>query len=351
MRHLASIQRIWKIEPIEGADRVELAHVLGWQCVVSKGQFKPMNLCVYFEIDSFLPERPCFEFLRKTSFKHSEILGDGFKVRTMKFKGQISQGLCMPLSDFIELSVLDPTDENEIGVDVTGLLGVKEWEVPEKISNLGTIIGNKPPFIPTSDETRIQIGGEDLIKEFHGIPYYITTKMDGSSHSCGIEIDGTFHVTGHHYEYADDGKSPFYELLKQRKIEEKMRLYMAEHDLARMVVMGEFCGPGLQNNRIGLTKPEWCIFTVMENDKRVGLAEMQKVSIALGNITVPIEEYGDNFDERYPTVEAVLNRADGFYSQNHRKEGIVVRPTEPRYSEICEGYLSFKAVRDRKSVV
>ena len=47
MRKLASIQRIWKIEPIEGADRIELAHVLGWQCVVNKGQFQPMDTAVY----------------------------------------------------------------------------------------------------------------------------------------------------------------------------------------------------------------------------------------------------------------------------------------------------------------
>ena len=69
MRKLASIQRIWYIEPIEGADRIELAHVLGWQCVVNKGQFKPMDKAVYFEVDSFLPVRPEFEFLRANSYK------------------------------------------------------------------------------------------------------------------------------------------------------------------------------------------------------------------------------------------------------------------------------------------
>ena len=57
-RKLARIQKIYQIEPIEGADRIELAYVLGWQCVVNKGQFKPMDLAVYFEIDSFLPIRP-----------------------------------------------------------------------------------------------------------------------------------------------------------------------------------------------------------------------------------------------------------------------------------------------------
>ncbi len=54
MRKLASIQRIWKMDPIEEADRIELANVLGWQCVVNKGRFQPMDLAVYFEIDSFL---------------------------------------------------------------------------------------------------------------------------------------------------------------------------------------------------------------------------------------------------------------------------------------------------------
>ena len=90
MRKLASIQRIWQIEPIEGADRIELAHVLGWQCVVNKGQFQPMDLAVYFEVDSFLPIAPEFEFLRASSYRKTDIMGEGFRLRTMKFRGQIS---------------------------------------------------------------------------------------------------------------------------------------------------------------------------------------------------------------------------------------------------------------------
>ena len=70
-RKLASIQRVWSIEPIEGADRIELAHVLGWQCVVNRGQFQPMDLAVYFQIDSFLPVRSEFEFLRKSCYNPS----------------------------------------------------------------------------------------------------------------------------------------------------------------------------------------------------------------------------------------------------------------------------------------
>ena len=103
-RKLASIQYIHDVTPIEGADRIELAHVLGWQCVVNKGQFKPGDLGVYFEIDSFLPVRPEFEFMRSSSYKNSDLMGEGFHLRTMKFRGQISQGLLMPITVFQELS-------------------------------------------------------------------------------------------------------------------------------------------------------------------------------------------------------------------------------------------------------
>ena len=103
MRKLASIQRVWKIEPIEGADRIELAHVLGWQCVVNKGQIQPMDTAVYFEIDSFLPIRPEFEFMRASSYKNSDIMGEGFRLKTMRFRGQLSQGLLLPRSVFPEI--------------------------------------------------------------------------------------------------------------------------------------------------------------------------------------------------------------------------------------------------------
>ncbi len=73
MRKLASIQKVWKVEPIEGAERIELAHVLGWQCVVNKEQFQDMDTAVYFEIDSYLPIRPEFEFLRKSCYKNTSI--------------------------------------------------------------------------------------------------------------------------------------------------------------------------------------------------------------------------------------------------------------------------------------
>ena len=340
MRKLASIQKIWKIEPIEGADRIELAHVLGWQCVVNKGQFHPMDIGVYFEIDSFLPIRPEFEFMRTSSYKKTDIMGEGFRLRTMRFRGQISQGLLLPLSQFPEI----PADA-EIGTDVTELLGVRKWEIEERATTGGTVIGNLPYDIPHTDETRVQEEPE-LIQAFAGLEYYISTKMDGSSHSIGIDENG-FHVTGHNYEYKDDGNSSFYELVKARGYQEKMEAFAQENGLTALTIQGELCAPGIQRNRLRLAKPEWYVFTVRENGKRVGLKRMLEICTVLGMEHVPIEEIGTDLPSKYPTVEALLERADGDYPNGGKKEGIVVRPTEPIFCPLISASLSMKIVSNK----
>lgn len=340
MRKLASIQRIWKIEPIEGADKIELAFVLGWQCVVNKGQFKPMDLAVYFEIDSFLPIRDEFEFLRISSYRKNDILGEGFRLKTMRFRGQISQGLLLPLGQFNELDTY-----SEIGTDVSEALGVRKWEVEEKITTGGTIIGELPIDVPHTDETRVQAEPE-LIADFKGLDYYISTKMDGSSHSISIDEDG-FHVTGHNYEYKNDGKSAFYELINSRGIEAKLMDYYKNNNLSMITIQGELCAPGIQKNRLRLTKPEWYVFTIRVNGNRVGLKQMQEICKALDLLTVPIEEVGNDLPSKYPTVEALLERADGEYPNGGKKEGIVIRPVEPVYCERISAALSMKVVSNK----
>ena len=124
-RKLASIQYIHHIKPIQGADRIECVHVLGWQCVANKGQFQVGDSCVYMEVDSFLPICEQFEFLRSNSYRKSELLGEGFRLKTLNFRGQISQGLVQPLS-------ILPEGEYRIGDDVTELLRIKKWEVEER---------------------------------------------------------------------------------------------------------------------------------------------------------------------------------------------------------------------------
>lgn len=340
MRKLASIQRIWKIEPIEGADRIELAHILGWQCVVNKGQFREMDLAVYFEVDSFLPIAPEFEFLRASSYRKTDIMGEGFRLRTMKFRGQISQGLLLPVSAFPAIPA-----GAELGTDVTEILGVKRWEIEERITTGGTMIGTLPYDIPHTDETRVQ-AEPDLLQAFAGLEYYISTKMDGSSHSVGIDENG-FHVTGHNYEYKDDGNSPFYELVKSMDLQAKMEAFATANNLSTFTIQGELCAPGIQKNRLKLTKPAWYVFTIRENGKRVGLTRMLEVCEKLQLESVPIEEIGTDLPVKYPTVEALLERADGNYPKGGKKEGIVIRPTEPVYCELVSGALSMKVVSNK----
>ncbi|MBR1824775.1 MAG: 2'-5' RNA ligase [Ruminococcus sp.] len=339
-RKLASIQRIWKIEPIEGADRIELAYVLGWQCVVNKGQFKPMDLAVYFEIDSFLPIRPEYEFMRASSYKNTDIMGEGFRLKTQKFRGQVSQGLLLPIDKFPEIP-----ENAELGTDVTELLHVRKWEIEERATSGGTVIGNLPRSIPHTDETRVQADPE-IIKEFAGLRYYISTKMDGSSHSLSIDEDG-FHVTGHNYEYKDDGNSDFYNLVNARGYRARLEAFKAKEGLDSLTVQGEFCAPGIQQNRLKLKKPEWYVFTIMENGKRVGLDRMLEICKELEFTTVPIEEVDNDLTAKYPTVEALLERAEGNYPNGGRKEGIVIRPTEPIFSANIGAELSMKVVSNK----
>lgn len=340
MRKLASIQRVWKIEPIDGADRIELAHVLGWQCVVNKGQFQPVDIAVYFEIDSFLPIRDEFEFMRSSSYKKTDIMGEGFRLRTMRFRGQISQGLLLPVSQFPEIP-----KNADVGDDVTELLGVRKWEIEERATTGGTVIGTLPYDIPHTDETRVQEEPE-LIQAFAGLEYYISTKMDGSSHSIGIDENG-FHVTGHNYEYKDDGSSSFYKLVKAREYQAKMGDYMKALGMKTLTIQGELCAPGIQQNRLRLTKPEWYVFTIRENGKRVGLKRMLQICEALDITPVPIEEVGTDLPSKYPTVEALLSRADGEYPNGGKKEGIVIRPTEPVFCPLISASLSMKVVSNK----
>lgn len=337
MRKLASIQRIWNIEPIEGADKIELASVLGWKCVVNKGQFKKMDLAVYFEVDSFLPIREEFEFLRNSSYRNSQILGEGFKLHTMKFKGQISQGLLLPTNIFNELS-----KDIKLGDDVTKLLNIRKWEIEERVTTGGTIKGLLPPDIPHTDETRIQTEPK-LIDEFKGIEYYISSKMDGSSHSIGVDDDG-IHVTGHNYEYKDDDSSDFFVYAKKNNYINKILEFYRKNNLQLLTIQGEFCGPGIQANPIKLFKPEWYVFTIRENGKRVGLKRMLDICNELDIKTVPIEEIAFDLPSKYPTVESLLKRAEGNYETGTMKEGIVIRPTEPKFSQTIYTDLSMKVV-------
>lgn len=343
MRKLASIQTIWDVQPIEGADRIEVVYVLGWKCVAKKGEFKKYDLCVYFEVDSFLPVKPEFEFLRDGCYKNNELNGEGFLLRTRNFRGQVSQGLVLPLSI---LNGIEPIDgiEWKTGDIVSEKLGVKKWEIAEVATGSGKIIGDFPHGIPKTDEIRVQ-AEPGLIEEFLNVPYYISTKMDGTSVTMYL-IEGGFGVCSRNYEIADDETSPAWKYVHKHEIKEKIIKGAEAVGLKNLVVQGEFCGEGIQKNPLKLVTPAWYVFTLrdMDSGKRLGLQKMQAFCKAAQLDMVPIEETGDNLP--YKTVEELIERAKGKYSTGNLKEGIVIRPVEPIYSKILEGPLSMKVINN-----
>ncbi len=170
--------------------------------------------------------------------------------------------------------------------------------------------------------------------------------MDGSSHSIGVDDNG-FHVTGHNYEYCDDGVSSFYELVKTRGYREKVEAFAQREGLGTLTIQGELCAPGIQRNRLRLVKPEWYVFTIRENGNRVGLSRMLEICKELNMEHVPIEEVGNDLPSKYPSVEALLARADGDYPNGGKKEGIVIRPTEPVFCPLINASLSMKVVSNK----
>ncbi|MGV3620398.1 MAG: RNA ligase (ATP), partial [Archangium sp.] len=172
IRTLASVARITDITPIAGADRVELARVAGWQCVVKKNEFKPGQLAVYLEIDSVPPDTVEFSWLWKGGPRPEK-----FRIRTMTMRGQLSQGLLVPLT----------FDDVKEGDDVTSRLGVTKYEPPAP-SGMGDWRAPFPSSVPKTDEMRVQAVPQ-VLEELRGKPFVATVKMDGTS-ATFVMVDG-----------------------------------------------------------------------------------------------------------------------------------------------------------------
>jgi len=263
-RKLATIQKIEKLVPIEGADLIEVAKIKGWQCVVKKGEFQEGDLCVYFEIDSFLPVKPEFEFLRKSSFKTMADGSEGFRLRTIKLKKEISQGLALPITILTKNYHLPNVESiNDIlNYDVTELLGVKKYEAPIPANLAGKVKGSFPSFLIKTDEERIQnLNWNDFYNRYKDVRFYVTEKVDGSSSTFYIK-DDDFGVCSRNLELSrpeefvpgmimcNDGiersnqKNTFWKIEKLNNIEEKLK--SLGYNIA---FQGEVIGEGIQKNK------------------------------------------------------------------------------------------------------
>jgi RNA ligase (TIGR02306 family) len=344
-RKLASLQKVLDIQPITGADAIECLSILGWKVVAKKGEFKVGDLVVYCEVDSVLPERPEFEFLRKAHFR----------IKTIRLKGQVSQGITFSLSVLPVLSFEHHGDGLDVevtaayveGQDVTALLGVTQWEpyTPEQRAQLyGTIKGKFPDFLHKTDETRIQTVPAVLYR--HQLKkFYVTEKVDGSSMTVYFRrnehfVDGEFGVCSRNLDIKETEGNAFWKTARVLDLENKLR------SLQRNIALqGELLGPGVQGNKYKLDKLGYYVFNVFDIDSGLHLNSLDFLHIVqyLGLTTVPIvlSEYilPSTVDElvEFSKGKSVLN------PDTHR-EGVVLRPHINEYDEDIQGRLSFKCI-------
>ena len=267
IRKLATIRKIQEIRPIEGADQIEVAVVDGWQVIIRKDEsFKVGDLVIYCEIDSFLPIHSSYEFLRKSSYKKLVDGTEGFRLRTMKMKGELSQGLILPLTsirnnpDYLFFAYVDDDgnlldkyfiqhhiDKNcidlEEGLDVTEILGITKYDSFTQVLYSGSVKGSFPSCIPKTDEERVQ-NLLDVIEQYKHTQFCITEKLDGTSFTCYLK-DGEFGVCSRNLELKEEelvnGDYDRYWKIA-RKLNLKEKLESLSYNIA---LQGELVGPGI----------------------------------------------------------------------------------------------------------
>jgi RNA ligase (TIGR02306 family) len=346
MRKLASIQTVNTVEPIANADAIEKVRILGWWVVVRKGDHRPGDRLVYCEIDALLPERPEFEFLRASSFKPArvdpvsgETSAAGFRIKTVRLRGQVSQGICFPLS------LLPPDAPTEEGADVTELLGVRKWEPPLPVGLAGKVKGLFPGFLPKTDETRVQVL-EAVLQRHRGKTFYVTEKLDGASFTAFLR-QGDFGICSRNLWMDEaDETNVLVRLARGLNLEERLRQARERlgHDLA---VQAEVIGPGIQKNKYGLAAVTLRAFNVLNVDGHRLLDHATMLEAMTGMGIEPVPQLGTLVLNH--TVDELVAFSEGASVLNAsvQREGVVLRPLTEEYDEDVGGRLSFKAINPK----
>jgi RNA ligase (TIGR02306 family) len=257
MRKLATIRKIDALDPIEGADKIEVATVGGWKVVAQKGLYNVGDLAVYFEIDSWIPETIAPFLVKGKEARVFEGVA-GERLRTIKLRGQISQGLLMPLAEIMKLED-SATLYIEEGVDVTDFLNIKKWEKAIPAQLAGVCKGNFPTVIPKTDQERAQnIVNAIVSANESGMKFEITEKLEGSSMTV-YRIKGEFGVCSRNMDLKETEGNSFWSVARKDDIEAKM---IAVDEYWDFAIQGELIGPGIQGNIYNLKEVEFRVFDV-----------------------------------------------------------------------------------------
>lgn len=329
-RQLATIRKIAAIEPIEGADAIEVAVIDGWKVVTKKGEYSVGDLVVYLEIDSWVPtELAPFLSKGKEPREYEGIKGE--RLRTVKLRGQISQGLILPL---------EPTCENIVselfeGLDVSVPLNIHKWERPMNAQLAGMARGNFPALVPKTDQARIQ----NLTRNFEKLQedtWSITEKLDGSSCTFYLDLFGEFHVCSRNLDLKQTEGNTFWQLALQLDIEGIMR----RHSLSGMAIQGEMIGEGIQGNQYK-TKLDFYVYDMYNTSTGEYILPIQLEAACkrLGLKHVPILVSATDIKEQ--TIQSIIDFAEGKSQLNgSEREGVVFKSNSVHD-------LSFKAVSNR----
>lgn len=330
IRKLASIQVVDTINPHLNSNSLQLATVLGWQIVIRENEVCPGDKVVYCEIDSLLPVTASWLPPAIQARIEQNKITDYFRVKTIKLRGEISQGLIIPL-----MGDLSSLSELEVGTDVTSRLDIGKYEPPAltgKYSLYTTISGDPFPtgILDKTDEPRIQ-SRPQLLELLQGNPYYMTVKLDGTSatYLWNTETQELMVCSRNLTRKRPDNLKvcPYWYIAEKYQLENILKEY------PYLGIQGEICGPNIQKNLLGLKDLHLFVFNLIDLRTRTRLPFFELMSMCekLSLPTVPIEQVGDIFP--YCTVKELLALAKGHYhNTKNAREGLVVRSIDSSIS-------------------
>lgn len=295
-----------------------------------KGNFKPGDLCVYFEIDSYLPVKPEFEFLRPSCFKvHPDTREEGFRLKTVKLRGALSQGLALPINTF------DSIKHFRNGQDVTEILGVKKYERVQDLKFCPQTSDNFEPFpsfIPRTDAERIQNITKNQRDLFKMDKFEITEKLDGQSMTV-YKANDHIGVCSRNIELKESSNNALWKAAKQT-IE---TLKVVNKNLA---IQGELIGSKIQGNPYQLPNHEFRIFNIFDIENQLYLSSDFIEEFTKQNNLLRVPLIGcDNILNK--ELSELLDLAEGNSVLNPKviKEGIVCKNSMFRFKVINNNYL------------
>lgn len=329
MRKLASIQVVNEIRPIENADAIECVVILGWTVVAKKGEFKVGDKCVFFEIDSILPNEEKYSFL---DYKEEY---NGYRLKTVRLRGQLSQGLALPINIF------DIPEDIEVGTDLTEQLKIRKYEppVPEET---GAKSSSRVWEIPKTDEERYQ-SNPALVEALKGKKYYASVKLDGTSTTIILNFneddEPEVNVCGRNTCYIESANNKYWAVTMKYSMKEKILDYYNKTG-KRLAFQGELIGPKIQGNKMGLTENDLYIFNVWMADgkqpfEKCDLDTSLKIAKDFGLNFVPIELTGEfvyTSDELQDLTKIKYNKYFPNAKPSQNIEGLVFRSIDMKVS-------------------